>query len=884
MDRVHFVEAPNNFYLGAQVNPDTHEIINSLPVYYDARDLTTHGVILGMTGSGKTGLGITILEEAALDGIPCLILDPKGDITNLLLAFPELAPEYFQPWVNPEDALRADHTLEEHAEDVARRWREGLERWGITNDRVQQFRKAARYSIYTPGSEAGLPVSILRSFAAPSVGWAGNEEMLRERIEGLVSALLALIGVNAKPVEDREHILLSNIFETNWRQGADLSMAKLILQVQRPPFDKLGVLDVESVFPEKDRIKLAQSLNNIMAAPSFQSWIKGEPIDIPSMLFTPEGYPRVTIFYTAHLNDAERQFIHTLLLGEIHSWMRSLSGSTSLRALIYIDEVFGMFPPHPYNPPTKEPLLRLLKQARAFGVGVLVSTQNPKDIDYKGLSNAGTWWIGKLQTENDKERVLEGLDSARDATSALDIKTVDSLLSRLGPREFILHNVHEPNTPILMHTRWAMSYLRGPLTRPQISKLMANQRPATGYGAAAEPHHRPATQGTMPQQFGAALAAMPSSRPGQPPAQAAASVQVTPPEPAPAAITEDRPPAGFSAMPPSLGTTVRQYYFPVEYNVEQALYHARRAPQPGLEGQLLYQPCLLAQTMVRFTHRPTDTAETYTYAFVVPDVPHLPHLNWMEFVSNPFDPSALETAPRGRGFYADLPPQMNQASAFTALEQNLIDWIYQNAALYVYHNPVLNVYSGIDEPRKDFIARVQAIARERRDEELDKVASRYDAQLAKLEERIQRKSMRLDAEREELSARKREELLSAGESLWQLMRGRAYYTLSRTSRMRRYTSSSEDQLGILERDLNELVRQLDQTEAEMEDALRAVQEKWSNAVREVREVRITPYKKDITMMLFGLGWVPYWYVTINGVPAALPASSSTITEAQTVRV
>ncbi len=890
MDEMHFVEAPNNFYLGAKVDPDTHEIITDDIVYYDARDLTTHGVILGMTGSGKTGLGIAILEEAVIDGIPCLVIDPKGDITNMLLAFPDLEPQYFLPWISPEDAERAEHSIEEQAAVVAQRWREGLASWGIANERIQEYRRAARFSIYTPGSEAGLPVSILQSLAAPKVRWDEQQEMLRERISGTVSAILALIGISARPVEDKEHILLSNIFEHNWRNNTDLSMEQLIIQVQRPPFSKLGVLDLDSVISEKDRLKLSQALNNIIAAPNFQSWIKGEALHIPSMLFTPEGYPRTTIFYTAHLNDAERQFITTLLLESIHSWMRSLSGSTSLRALVFIDEAVGMFPPHPYNPPTKEPLMRLLKQGRAFGVGILVATQNPKDVDYKGLSNAGTWLIGKLQTENDKERVLEGLDSARDATSALDIGVVDKLIGRLGPREFILHNVHEPNTPILMHTRWVMSYMRGPLTRLQISQLMDNQREISQQEQVAqqqqynEPSHRPAAAGAMPQQPGPA-AAQPVIRPrASLPAGEDASAAAAPAPPQQVSLTDDLP-AGFVAMPPSLGSSVEQYYLPVEYTIEQAIFNweqwnGQQLGPPGPRRRVLYRPSVLAQTIVRFSHRQTGTAETYTYAFIMPTLPRALSVDWGQFVSTPFDPQTLEIQPLVQGFYAKLSDPFRQTAGFTSLRDSLVDWIYYNAALYAYHNPVLKMYSQIDEDQRSFIARMQAVAREERDKEVDTVASRYDSRLDRLEERYRRQALRLDATREEMGARKREEMLTAGESLWQLMRGRAYYTLSRTSRMRRYTSSSQDRLGIVERDIQQIVEQFNATEQEMEQALQEVQEKWANAVRQIEEIRISPLKKDITVSLFGIGWVPYWDVLAGDTPLILPATSSTLAASQ----
>ncbi len=925
--QMRFIEAPNNFYLGAQVNPDTHEIIEDAAVYYDARDLTTHGVILGMTGSGKTGLGITFLEEAVVDGIPCLIIDPKGDMTNMLLAFPDLKPEYFLPWVDPEDALRNDHTLEEHATTVAEKWSAGLTEWGITNDRIQEYRRASRFSIYTPGSDAGLPLNILQSFAAPTEGWSGNEEILRERISGMVTAILALIGVNAKPVEDKEHVLLSNIFEYNWRHNTDLSMEQLILQVQQPPFGKLGVMDVNSIFAEKDRFKLAQLLNNIIAAPNFQTWLKGEPIHIPSLLFTPEGYPRTTIVYTAHLNDAERQFITTLLLEAVLSWMRSLSGSTSLRALLYIDEVLGMFPPHPYNPPTKEPLMRLLKQARAFGLGVLVGTQNPKDIDYKGLSNAGTWIIGKLQTDNDKERVLEGLDSARDATSALDLQTVDQLLGRLAPREFILHNVHEPNTPILMHTRWTMSYLRGPLNRQQISQLMANQRDNYQQAQEQAPQNQPsqkqAAQGAMPQQpasysapqqVGFPAASAPPSAPAysetdtgrkpglsqlppqQPQAQAPSQMPSQPPQqPAPAAPVarpgtpspqaEDAPPPGFSAAPPSLPSSIYQYYLPTEYTVEQAIRNWEsftRQPAAHVETKkrLLYRPSMLAQTMVRFTHTKTNTSETYTYAFVVPTIPQVPVLDWGQYVSDPFDPSALDLEPFSRAYYADIAQAMSSGSGLKDLQGNLIDWIYYNAALFTYYNPVVKVYSNLNEDRRDFVARVQAVAREQRDQEVDKVAQRYDARLAALEDKYRKKTQMLESQQDMLEARKREEMLTAGESMMQLMKGRAYYTLSRTSRMRRYTNSNQDRVGSIERDLGQITEDFDATQQEMQQALQAVQDKWVNVVQQIDEVRISPLKKDINVMLFGIGWVPYWDVVINSAPVVVPASTSGLAYAQ----
>ena len=906
MKQVRFVEAPNNFYLGARVDPTTNEMVEDQPVYYDARDLTTHGVILGMTGSGKTGLGITLLEEAAIDGIPQLILDPKGDITNMLLAFPDMTAEHFEPWVNSKDAMRNDMEIGQYAQTVAEQWKEGLAMWSITPERIQEYRRSAQFSIYTPGSSAGLSLSILASFAAPMEGWAGNEESLRERIAGIVTAILGLAGIDANPVEDPEHILLSNIFEYNWRNGSDLSMEQLILQVQNPPFSKLGVLDVETVIPEKDRFKLAKQLNNIIASPNFQSWTQGDPIHIPSLLYTSEGYPRSSIIYTAHLNDAERQFITTLLLESVLSWMRTLSGTASLRALVYIDEVYGMFPPHPYNPPTKDPIMRLLKQARAFGIGMLVSTQNPKDIDYKGLSNIGTWWIGKLQTDNDKQRVLEGLNTVSEADNTINIARVDKLISQLKPREFIMHNVHEAESPILMNTRWTMSYLRGPLTRQQIGDLMANQKENSQPAAPSKPasvmgaQTHPASE--MAGRMGGVIqprAAMPStqSAPASQPEAPAAEVKPTyqvkdeesrlPPGGSSGGVAQQESdvPPGFSPGQPRLGTSISQYFLPVEYTVEQSVRNWEQWTGQVVQDlrsnkRLLYRASLLAELTVRFQHKQSSSMDLLWYAFIMPKLPAVPYVNWEEFQAEPFDPAAMEPQPFSEAYYADLPQTLIAGSGFKDLGDNLVDWIYHNASLTVLHAPMLDMYSALNEDSRDFYARVQAQARQLRDEEVDQVAGKYDTKLDNIEDQIRKKQSRLESERDELQARKQEELLTMGETVYRLMKGSAYQTISRAGRLRRYTSQSGDRIDLMEQDVAMLLEDLDKTEYEMQGALQKVQDKWEKAVSKIEEVPITPYKKDITMVLFGIGWVPYWDVVLNNNTMILPASSSGLTTMQ----
>ena len=438
------------------------------PFTVDPRDLTTHAVIVGMTGSGKTGLGIVLLEEALTAGVPALVLDPKGDMGNLLLAFPDLAPESFRPWVNESDARAAGLSVDEFAAKTAADWKEGLARSGIGPERIQAFRDAAELTVYTPGSTAGVPLNLIGSLRAPALSWETEAEALRDEIEGTVSSLLGLVGITADPLASREHVLLSNLIEHAWRAGRDLDLGALIGDVQRPPLRKLGVFELDAFFPAKEREELALRLNALAASPSFAAWGEGAPLDPAAAASASRGKPRCAIVYLAHLSEEERQFVVTLVLSKVVTWMRGLPGTTDLRALVYMDEVFGFVPPTA-APPSKKPILTLLKQGRAFGVGTVLATQNPVDLDYKAMSNAGTWLVGRLQTERDKERVLEGLRSAAGDT---DVGALSKAVGGLEKRQFLLVSAHEPE-PVLFSSRWAMSYLRGPLTKEQIQTLMA---------------------------------------------------------------------------------------------------------------------------------------------------------------------------------------------------------------------------------------------------------------------------------------------------------------------------------------------------------------------------------------------------------------------------
>ncbi len=474
------------FYLGREFDATSQQLGDE--ILYDSRDLTTHAVCIGMTGSGKTGLCVSLLEEAALDGIPAIAIDPKGDIGNLLLTFPQLQPEDFKPWVDAGEASRKGLSVDEFARTTSENWKKGLAEWNEDGERIQRLRDAAEVTIYTPGSDAGRPLSILRSFAAPDAAVVGDATALKERVGSAVAGLLGLLGIDADPIRSREHILLSAILDTAWRKGQGVDLATLIQAVQKPPFDKVGVFDLESFYPAKDRMGLALQINGLLASPGFSAWLEGDALDIQKLLYTESGKPRIAIVSIAHLNDAERMFVVTLLANELVAWMRRQSGTTSLRALFYMDEVFGYFPPSAM-PPSKTPLLTLMKQARAFGLGVVLATQNPVDLDYKGLGNAGTWFIGRLQTERDKARVIEGL-LGTEAAGGLDKAAFESMMSSLSQRTFLMRNVHD-DAPVLMRTRWALSYLRGPLTLNEIRQVTPSRKagaaPAAGPAAPAAP-------------------------------------------------------------------------------------------------------------------------------------------------------------------------------------------------------------------------------------------------------------------------------------------------------------------------------------------------------------------------------------------------------------
>ncbi len=828
------------FYLGKEYDLQAGQLKDT-PVMYDARDLTTHAVCVGMTGSGKTGLCIDLMEEAAIDQVPMIIIDPKGDITNLLLTFPNLQPEDFLPWINIDDARRKDMTPEAYAAKQAETWAKGLADWGQGPERIRLLKESADFLIYTPGSDAGLPVSILSSFAAPKLSWEDEQEALRERVSGTVSALLGLIGIEADPVRSREHILLANIVEHYWRQGQDLDLAKLIMAIQKPPVRQLGVFDVDTFYPEKDRFGLAMALNNIIAAPSFSAWIQGVPLDIDRMLYGGDAKPNVSIFYIAHLSDAERMFFVTLLLEQVITWMRGQPGTTSLRALLYMDEVFGYFPPSK-EPPSKRPMLTLLKQARAFGLGVMLTTQNPVDLDYKGLTNTGTWFIGKLQADRDKQRLLDGLEGIGAGGGGQPSRQeLDKMISGLGNRVFLLHNVNQ-GKPITYQTRWAMSYLRGPLTRSQVKELMKEQRTAVLGRAAPAAPRQPAKEATAEPKAAAAPTA-----PAAPVAQA----------------------AGLAAVAPTLPPDVPQVYLPVRRSRFQALGDLESRTGRSLnvvDSKLQYDVRILGVGTVNFVDDKRNVRAQESVNLLIAPPAGAGLVRWDEATRLDLDVASLPSAPEDGASFGPVPDTVNTAKKLAAMTTALRDYLYQNMSYPLLYNPTLKLYAQPDEDERAFRIRCQQAAREQRDAEVDKMAAKYETKLASLREKLRREQVELEKDQAAHSARKQQEMLSVGDSLLSIFGGRRRKlttALSSASQKRQMTARAKQEIEESQQAIQTLNEQIAQIELEIEDASKQVTATWEAATQQIETYPVRPRKTDVNVQRVALAWTPYWQVTVS---------------------
>jgi hypothetical protein len=781
--------------LGFRLGPDGKPGIE--PLALDAADLTTHGVIVGMTGSGKTGLAVDLLEEALLAGIPTLVLDPKGDMADLALTFPALDAASFRPWIDESAARREGLSPDDYAAKVAEQWKQGLAGHGIGPERVAQLADAAGATIFTPGSTAGVPLDVVGSLAAPPLSWDDEAEALRDEIEGTVTSLLGLVGIAADPLASREHVLLSNILETAWRAGRDLDLATLIGEIQSPPFRKLGVFEVDAFFPQEARTELALKLNALVASPSFAAWSAGEPIDPQRLLYRPDGRPRAAIVYLAHLSDEERQFVVTLVLSKLVTWMRGLPGTSELRALVYMDEVFGYVPPTA-TPPAKKPILTILKQARAFGVGMVLATQNPVDLDYKAMANAATWLVGRLQTENDKARVLEGL---RSAAGGADLNALDRLIGGLGKRQFLLVSAHDPE-PAAFATRWAMSYLRGPLTKEQVALLTPEAAPSPA--TAAEPASPPPTADATPVA-----------------PTVAAGVPVLHVDPAAPWGAQVGIVAGAARLRPALAVRIGLRYDDVKAGLDHA--EEWEAIVPLDDGAAVG---LASAVQVDYDDRDFHADAPHDAVYVLPQAP------------------------------------IGEASFFKTAAAELRRALVDSRTLEILRNPPLKLYSRPGEAREGFAVRCDEAAQMRADEETARIRDRLEARRDRLEAALAEAQRRQAEALAEADARRQQDLLSgAGAVLGALFGGRSRSrgidavgralgggsapVAKAEARARSQAGKAADAAS----DLAELEREIADEVAEIGAA-------WDAKAAEIETVPIRLEATDVRVVQTALVWLP----------------------------
>ena len=792
------------FYLGKTYDMDSRQIQDDL-LLYDAKDLTTHAVCVGMTGSGKTGLCLSLLEEAAIDGIPAICIDPKGDLGNLLLAFPNLQPNDFRPWIDPADAARAGLSPEDYSVKMAKVWKEGLAAWGQPPERIQRYRDAVDISIYTPASNAGLPLTVLKSFSAPPAAIIENSESMRERVASAASGLLALLGNDADPLQSKEHILLSTILDRAWRAGKDIDLGSLIRLIQKPNFDRVGVVDLESFYPSKERFAFAMTLNNLIASPGFQAWMEGESLDIQRLMYTPEGKPRLTIISIAHLSDSERMFFVTILLNEMVTWMRAQSGTSSLRAILYMDEIYGYFPPTA-NPPSKTPMLTLLKQARAFGLGIVLATQNPVDLDYKGLSNAGTWFLGRLQTERDKARVLEGLEGASAAAGAkFDRGKMEKLLAGLGNRVFLMNNVHEDH-PVVFQSRWALSFLRGPVNRDEIARLMAEKK------------------ALLPAASKPATALLGSSSGG----------------------------GTHPVLPPGIDES----------------FVTRQSSLLG-DVQLTYRPGLLASTRVRFVQTAAGIDSLQDLTVFLPAVDKVSPTMFDDAVISAEAEPEQQDHPDSEGSFANLPGELSRAKTYTELQAALKDHVYKTQKLTLWKCAELKQTSNPGETEGDFRVRIAHGVKEQRDQAVEKLRAKYSPKLATIQEQLRKAMQKVEKEKLDARNQTTAVLVTVGTSILGAVFGRKAVSATNMGKIAtgvraagRMEAGKQD-VALAEESVDAIQARYDALNKQFSDEATALLDGAVPENLKLDEISIVPKKTDVTINKFVLCWTP-WIVDAKG--------------------
>ena len=803
--------------IGALIDPATKERTPDATVISSA-DLTTHGVIVGMTGSGKTGLGIVLLEECLSAGIPALLIDPKGDLTNLCLTFPALAPTDFEPWVNESDVAKAGVPTAEYAAQQATTWRDGLADWGIDGERIAALRAQVEFEVYTPGSEAGRQLNIVGSLKAPAAGTSAED--VADEIESYVSSILSMLGINADPLSSREHILLSALIQNAWGQGQDLDLATLLGQVQQPPMRKLGVLELDQFFPAADRTSFAVRLNGLLASPGFATWMAGDPIDIDAMLHTPDGRPRCAIITTSHLTDEQRQSVTALILAKFVTWMRRQSGTSDLRALLYMDEVAGYLPPTA-NPPTKKPIMLLLKQGRAFGVGVVLSTQNPVDVDYKALSNAGTWLIGRLQTEQDKARLLDGLKSA---AGNVDLTAVGETISTLAKRQFMVKRAGA-DQPALTSTRWAMSYLRGPLMRSEITRLAGAGLVATASSPAAP--------------VGAPAVAAPVEAPTDPPVG-------TPPAPAEpsAPLAAAAVVAGDDESPvmPTIAAGI-----PVSYLDPAAPWAA--AVGAGTGPRL--RAAAIARVRLRYDDTKASLVHDEEYEAVL--VPLTAYPSMTDLIAVDYDDRDLiATAPAG-AIYQFPPAEATKKTWWTELKRSLTQHLVSTQRIQIQSNPELKLYSRIGETPEEFATRCTQAAGDKADAAIAALQRKYETKLRTLQTRAD-----TAASAASRAAAQHEAQYGAAAQVTTILGGIFGGKRSRSAIVAeaKRTVASENRVDAAREKASAAAQQISDIEAELRAEIAGLDAEWSAKAAAIVPVDIPLAKSDVTVADLRLVWLP----------------------------
>ncbi len=794
------IEDIGAFYLGKEVEKKGE--ISNIPFMLDSRDLLTHAVCLGMTGSGKTGLCVTLLEEAAIDKIPSIIIDPKGDMANLALALPDLDDKSFLPWID-EAKLKEGENAKELALKEALKWEKGLKDWGQDSNRIKKYKDSVEVDIYTPGADFGINLSVLSSFDPPSKSVFEDRDLYTQTLNNTVGALLSLIGIEADPLKSKEFIFLASTFDYIWKNRSSLDIPKLIRLIQKPPFQQVGVFDVEMFYPAKERMDLAMSLNNLLAAPGFDNWFKGHPLEINDLLYTPQGKPKISVISIAHLDGKERMSTVTLILNRLIAWMRSQRGTGSLRAIFYMDEIFGYLPPV-NRPPSKKPLMTMLKQARAYGLGVVLATQNPIDLDYKALSNIGIWMIGRLQTAKDRQRLLEGLALNPNVGRGQDF---DNYIASLNKRNFLMFNIHEPK-PVLFHSRFALSYLRGPMTKTEISLLCKNKKNTETNIVAEE----------LPKKDNI----------------------VSKPSPINTNINK--------SIPPVLPAGMQQYFLPF---IKEG------------DDNISYLPGLLAVSSVYFNNNKLNVSLEKNIINILEAPSSFLEIDWNVAEMLNSDINNLQKFPADDISFYDLPDWIIQRKNYLKLGKGYKDWVYRTQELELFQSPSSGFVSEPEEAENEFRARLSQLNREKRDNAVEELREKYEKKINKLEKKINKAEIKIEKEKEQASSTTLNAFVSIGATILSAFMGRKLVSQSSIGRAAtslrrsRKISKEKEDVRLADLALQDLLEEKEVLEQKLQEEISELKEQYDPMTEELDKVLIKPKKTNINLKVLSLCWLPY---------------------------